>query len=130
MGWMLPAGTMAAGIGSLHHLSLPWDPWPCPGWDPPARASCPLPAAWALGSGFPPPPESDLALIQSYQSQTGLYYEELMGKLQRVNRSLGQVLGAVEHLQSSVESRLQHVQSVIAWTGDTGLNPVGLHSSV
>ncbi|XP_059579668.1 protein brambleberry isoform X2 [Alligator mississippiensis] len=61
--------------------------------------------------------ESDLALIQSYQSQTGLYYEELMGKLQRVNRSLGQVLGAVEHLQSSVESRLQHVQSVIAWTG-------------
>ncbi|XP_025068527.1 protein brambleberry-like [Alligator sinensis] len=72
--------------------------------------------------------ESDLALIQSYQSQTGLYYEELMGKLQRVNRSLGQVLGAVEHLQSSVESRLQHIQSVIAWTGDAGLNPAGLHA--
>ncbi|XP_019375282.1 PREDICTED: protein brambleberry-like, partial [Gavialis gangeticus] len=61
--------------------------------------------------------ESDLALIQSYQSQTGLYYEELMGKLQRVNRSLGQVLGAMEHLQNSVESRLQHIQSVLAWAG-------------
>ncbi|XP_019403637.1 PREDICTED: protein brambleberry-like [Crocodylus porosus] len=64
--------------------------------------------------------ESDLALLQSYQSQAGLYYEELMGKLQRVNRSLGQALGAVEHLQSSVESRLQHIQSVLTWA-DTGV---------
>ncbi|XP_075776094.1 protein brambleberry-like [Pelodiscus sinensis] len=61
--------------------------------------------------------ESNLALFLTYQNRTALYYEEVVGKLQRVNRSLGLVLSAVDRMQSSVEGRLLHIQRFIGWAG-------------
>ncbi|XP_048338903.1 protein brambleberry-like [Sphaerodactylus townsendi] len=61
--------------------------------------------------------ETNLDLFLAYQNQTALYYEELMGKLQKMNQSLGLVLFAMDRMQSSVEGRLQHLQRFINWAG-------------
>ncbi|EMP32486.1 hypothetical protein UY3_10360 [Chelonia mydas] len=61
--------------------------------------------------------EANQALFLAYQNQTALYYDELMGKLHRMNQSLGLVLYAVGHMQSSVEGRLLHIQRFIGWAG-------------
>ncbi|XP_053101637.1 protein brambleberry-like isoform X2 [Hemicordylus capensis] len=61
--------------------------------------------------------ETNLGLFLAYQNQTALYYEELMGKLHKMNESLGLVLFAVDHMQRSVEGRLQHIQRFISWAG-------------
>ncbi|XP_077207449.1 protein brambleberry-like isoform X2 [Paroedura picta] len=61
--------------------------------------------------------ETNLGLFLAYQNQTAAYYEELMGKLQKMNQSLGLVLFATEQMQSSVEGRLQHLQRFINWAG-------------
>nr|XP_060628765.1 protein brambleberry-like [Anolis sagrei ordinatus] len=61
--------------------------------------------------------ESNLGLFATYQNQTGLYYEELMGKLQKMNESLGLVLFTMERMQSNVEGQLRHIQRFINWAG-------------
>nr|XP_008119123.1 PREDICTED: LOW QUALITY PROTEIN: protein brambleberry [Anolis carolinensis] len=61
--------------------------------------------------------ESNLGLFAAYQNQTGLYYEELMGKLQKMNESLGLVLFTMERMQSNVEGQLRHIQRFIHWAG-------------
>ncbi|XP_067416192.1 protein brambleberry-like isoform X2 [Emydura macquarii macquarii] len=61
--------------------------------------------------------ETNLALFLAYQNQTTLYYDQLMGKLHRMNQSLGLVLYAVDRMQSSVEGRLLHIQRFIGWAG-------------
>ncbi|XP_069075116.1 protein brambleberry-like [Pleurodeles waltl] len=61
--------------------------------------------------------ESNLATFLAHQSQTAQYYDVLMGKLQRMNETLGMVLYAMDHMQSSVELRLGHIQGFIGWAG-------------
>ncbi|XP_069813069.1 protein brambleberry-like isoform X2 [Dendropsophus ebraccatus] len=61
--------------------------------------------------------ESNLALFLTYQNQSGLYYETLMEKLQRMNRSLSALLYAMEHMHRSVEHRLSSIQGFISWAG-------------
>ncbi|XP_063307046.1 protein brambleberry-like [Pelobates fuscus] len=61
--------------------------------------------------------ESNLDLFLSYQSQTALYYDELMEKLNKMNKSLGMVLFAMEHMQRSVDQRLSYIQTFIGWAG-------------
>ncbi|XP_060099152.1 protein brambleberry-like [Heteronotia binoei] len=61
--------------------------------------------------------ETNLGLFLAYQNQTAVYYEELMGKLQKMNQSLGLVLFATERMRSSMEGRLQHLQRFISWAG-------------
>ncbi|XP_061463078.1 protein brambleberry-like isoform X2 [Rhineura floridana] len=61
--------------------------------------------------------ETNLGLFVAHQNQTALYYDELMAKLHRMNESLGLVLYAMDHMQSSVEGRLQHIQRFITWAG-------------
>ncbi|KAL8181539.1 UNVERIFIED_CONTAM: hypothetical protein K2H54_005578 [Gekko kuhli] len=62
--------------------------------------------------------ESNLGLFLAYQNQTTVYYEELMGKLQKMNQSLGLVLFAMERMQSNMEGRFQHLQRFISWAGN------------
>ncbi|XP_069477868.1 protein brambleberry-like [Ambystoma mexicanum] len=61
--------------------------------------------------------ESNLAIFMAHQSQTAQYYDVLMGKLHRMNETLGMVLYAMDHMQTSVEHRLGHIQGFIAWAG-------------
>nr|XP_033786275.1 protein brambleberry-like isoform X2 [Geotrypetes seraphini] len=61
--------------------------------------------------------ESNMALFLAYHNQTAQYYDTLMEKLQRMNQSLALVLYAMDHLQSSVELRLGHIQSFLGWAG-------------
>ncbi|XP_073433366.1 protein brambleberry-like isoform X2 [Dendrobates tinctorius] len=61
--------------------------------------------------------ESSLALFLSYQNRSALYYDTLMEKLQRMNRSLSAALYAVEHMHRSVEHRLSSIQGIIIWAG-------------
>ncbi|KAM8966351.1 protein brambleberry-like [Pelodytes ibericus] len=61
--------------------------------------------------------ESNLDLFLSYQSQTALYYDELMEKLNKMNRSLGTVLYAMEHMHRTVEERLGYIQGFLGWAG-------------
>ncbi|XP_015278230.1 PREDICTED: protein brambleberry-like [Gekko japonicus] len=61
--------------------------------------------------------ETNLGLFLAYQNQTAVYYEELMGKLQKMNQSLGLVLFAMERMQSNMEGRFQHLQRFISWAG-------------
>ncbi|XP_073532930.1 protein brambleberry-like isoform X2 [Phyllobates terribilis] len=61
--------------------------------------------------------ESNLALFLSYQNQSALYYDVLMEKLQRMNRSLSAALYAMEHMHRSVEHRLSYIQGFIVWAG-------------
>ncbi|XP_044151074.1 protein brambleberry-like [Bufo gargarizans] len=61
--------------------------------------------------------ESNLALFLTHQNQSALYYNSLMEKLQRMNRSLSTVLYAMEHLHRTVEHRLSYIQGFISWAG-------------
>ncbi|KAM4029470.1 protein brambleberry-like isoform 1-T2 [Anomaloglossus baeobatrachus] len=61
--------------------------------------------------------ESNLAQLQSYQNQSAVYYDVLMEKLQRMNRSLSAALSAMEHMHRSVEHRLSYIQGFILWAG-------------
>ncbi|XP_062987441.1 protein brambleberry-like [Elgaria multicarinata webbii] len=61
--------------------------------------------------------ETNLGLFLAYQNQTTLYYDELMGKLQKMTESLGLVLYTMDRMQSSVEGRLQHIQRFVNWAG-------------
>uniref|UniRef100_A0A8C5QIH0 Protein brambleberry n=1 Tax=Leptobrachium leishanense TaxID=445787 RepID=A0A8C5QIH0_9ANUR len=61
--------------------------------------------------------ESNLDLFLSHQNQTALYYDELMEKLNRMNKSLGMVLHAMEHMHRNVEERLGYIQAFISWAG-------------
>ncbi|XP_053323906.1 protein brambleberry-like [Spea bombifrons] len=61
--------------------------------------------------------ESNLDLFLSYQNRTALYYDVLMEKLNKMNRSLGTVLYAMEHMHRSVEQRLGYIQGFVDWAG-------------
>ncbi|XP_042320422.1 protein brambleberry-like [Sceloporus undulatus] len=61
--------------------------------------------------------ETNLEMFVAYQNQTTVYYDELMGKLQKMNESLGLVLYTMDRMQSNVEGRLQHIQRFINWAG-------------
>ncbi|KAJ6661453.1 hypothetical protein lerEdw1_014362, partial [Lerista edwardsae] len=62
--------------------------------------------------------DTNLGLFLAYRNQTALYYDEVMGKLQKMNESLGLVLYAMDRMQSNVEGRLQHIQRFINWAGN------------
>lgn len=53
-----------------------------------------------------------------YQGQTAQYYADLMGKLERMNGTLGFMLYYLDKMQSSIEGRLQVIQSYLGWAGE------------
>lgn len=65
--------------------------------------------------------ESNLALLLAQQRQM----EEVMEKLQRVNRSLGLMLVAVEGARSRLENSLQHLHAVLDPAGEPGMGAGG-----
>ncbi|CAM9301588.1 unnamed protein product [Bubo scandiacus] len=65
--------------------------------------------------------ERDLALLAQI--------EELMEKLQQVNRSLGLMLAAVEDARSRLENHLQHLHAVLDPAGESGMGAGGLMSA-
>ncbi|XP_066479252.1 protein brambleberry-like [Tiliqua scincoides] len=75
--------------------------------------------------------DTNLGLFLAYRDQTALYYDEMMTKLQRMNESLGLVLGAMDRMRSNVEGRLQHLQRFINWAGFSlsTVNTCVLHGS-
>ncbi|KAM3840871.1 LOW QUALITY PROTEIN: protein brambleberry-like [Vipera latastei] len=62
--------------------------------------------------------DTNVGLFLAYQKQTyTLYHDELLGKLRKMNETFGLVLRTMEHMQSKVEGRLQHIQRFITWAG-------------
>ncbi|XP_062424556.1 protein brambleberry-like [Rhea pennata] len=61
--------------------------------------------------------ESHLVLFLAYQNRTARGYDEVVGKLQRMNQSLELALAAVDSLRSQLESWLQHIRAVLSWAG-------------
>lgn len=53
-----------------------------------------------------------------YQDQTLHYYIDLMGKLERMNSSLGFVLHFLDETQGRIEARLRAIQSYLGWAGE------------
>nr|XP_057929515.1 protein brambleberry [Doryrhamphus excisus] len=52
-----------------------------------------------------------------YQDQTSQYYADLMGKLERMNSSLGFMLQYLDNMQAHMEERLRVIQGYLTWTG-------------
>ncbi|KAM9848476.1 protein brambleberry [Aulostomus maculatus] len=52
-----------------------------------------------------------------YQDQTSQYYSDLMGKLERMNGTLGVMLHYLDTMQSRIEERLHMIQSYLGWAG-------------
>lgn len=52
-----------------------------------------------------------------YQDQTSQYYADLMGKLDRMNGTLGFVLQLLDHMQGAIEERLHAIQGYLGWAG-------------
>ncbi|XP_054645006.1 protein brambleberry isoform X2 [Dunckerocampus dactyliophorus] len=52
-----------------------------------------------------------------YRGQTSQYYADLMGKLERMNSSLGFMLHYLDNMQGHIEERLHVIQGYLTWTG-------------
>ncbi|KAK9402866.1 protein brambleberry-like [Crotalus adamanteus] len=61
--------------------------------------------------------DTNVGLFLAHQKQTTLYHDELLGKLRKMNETFGLVLQTMEHMQTKVEGRLQHIQRFISWAG-------------
>uniref|UniRef100_UPI00398E520C protein brambleberry n=1 Tax=Pristiophorus japonicus TaxID=55135 RepID=UPI00398E520C len=62
--------------------------------------------------------ESNLALFSAHQSQTAIYYDQLMEKLQKMNQTVGMVMSTVNQLELGVSQRLNSIQHFLNWTGN------------
>ncbi|XP_067852534.1 protein brambleberry [Heptranchias perlo] len=62
--------------------------------------------------------ESNLALFSAHQSQTAIYYDQLMEKLQKMNQTVGMVMYTINHLEVGVSQRLNSIQHLLNWTGN------------
>ncbi|XP_051872079.1 protein brambleberry [Pristis pectinata] len=61
--------------------------------------------------------ESNLALFSAHQSQTAIYYDQLMDKLQKMNQTVGVMMHMISHLEKGVSMRLNSIQYFLNWTG-------------
>lgn len=52
-----------------------------------------------------------------HQNQTAQYYSDLMGKLERMNGTLGTMLSYLDNMQSCLEERLHVIQGYLGWAG-------------
>ncbi|KAL1022693.1 hypothetical protein UPYG_G00031110 [Umbra pygmaea] len=52
-----------------------------------------------------------------YQNQTAKYYMDLMGKLERINGTLGTMLRYLDNMQHRLEERLHIIQGYMGWAG-------------
>ncbi|KAM6962542.1 protein brambleberry [Aplochiton taeniatus] len=55
--------------------------------------------------------------LSHYQNQTARYYADLMGKLERMNGTLGFMLGYLEDMHSRLEKRLYVIQGYLSCAG-------------
>ncbi|XP_048474108.1 nicotinate phosphoribosyltransferase [Rhincodon typus] len=62
--------------------------------------------------------DSNLALFSAHQSQTAIYYDQLMEKLQKMNQTVGMVMYMIDHLELGVSQRLNSIQHFLSWTGN------------
>ncbi|XP_048405195.1 protein brambleberry [Stegostoma tigrinum] len=62
--------------------------------------------------------DSNLALFSAHQSQTAIYYDQLMEKLQKMNQTVGMVMYMIDHLELGVSQRLNSIQHLLSWTGN------------
>ncbi|XP_072364135.1 protein brambleberry [Scyliorhinus torazame] len=62
--------------------------------------------------------DSNLALFSAHQSQTAIYYDQLMEKLQKMNQTVGMVMNMIDHLELGVSQRLNSIQHFLSWTGN------------
>ncbi|KAJ8389033.1 hypothetical protein AAFF_G00124300 [Aldrovandia affinis] len=61
--------------------------------------------------------EHDLSGFLQYQDRTAQYYSELMGKLERMNGTLGFMLLYLDNMQGSLEDRLHLIQGYLGQAG-------------
>ncbi|XP_048867759.1 protein brambleberry isoform X1 [Brienomyrus brachyistius] len=61
--------------------------------------------------------EDNLSGFLKYQNRTAQYYTELMGKLERMNGTLGYMLRYLDGMQGRLEERLYLIQSYLGWAG-------------
>ncbi|XP_019740930.1 protein brambleberry [Hippocampus comes] len=61
--------------------------------------------------------DDSMSEFLEYQDQTLHYYTDLMGKLERMNSSLGFVLHFLDETQGRIEERLRAIQSYLGWAG-------------
>ncbi|XP_072110330.1 protein brambleberry isoform X2 [Mobula birostris] len=61
--------------------------------------------------------ESNLVQFAAQQSQTAVYYDQLMDKLQKMNQTVTVVMHMLTHLEKGVNQRLNSIQSFFNWTG-------------
>ncbi|XP_072432504.1 protein brambleberry isoform X2 [Chiloscyllium punctatum] len=62
--------------------------------------------------------DSNLALFSAHQSQTAIYYDQLMEKLQKMNQTVCMVMYMIDHLELGVSQRLNSIQHFLSWTGN------------
>ncbi|XP_041039379.1 protein brambleberry [Carcharodon carcharias] len=62
--------------------------------------------------------DSNLALFSAHQSQTAIYYDQLMEKLQKMNQTVGMVMYMIDHLELGVSQRLNSIQHFLNWAGN------------
>lgn len=62
--------------------------------------------------------DDSMSEFLEYQDQTLHYYIDLMGKLERMNSSLGFVLHFLDETQGRIEARLRAIQSYLGWAGE------------
>lgn len=51
------------------------------------------------------------------QNDTARFYSELMGKLERMNGTLGYLLVYLDNMQGRLEDRLHIIQRYLGWAG-------------
>ncbi|XP_062308838.1 protein brambleberry [Osmerus eperlanus] len=61
--------------------------------------------------------ESSMSGFLLYQNQTARYYADLMGKLERMNSTLGAMLHYLDNMHTRLEDRLHAIQDYLGWAG-------------
>ncbi|MBN3314595.1 BMBL protein, partial [Atractosteus spatula] len=61
--------------------------------------------------------EQNLSGFLLYQNRTAHFYDDLMGKLQRMNSTLGLLVHYLDVMQGRLEDRLRSIQGYLGWAG-------------
>ncbi|XP_066572256.1 protein brambleberry isoform X2 [Amia ocellicauda] len=61
--------------------------------------------------------DQNLSGFLRYQNRTARFYEDLMGKLQRMNSTLGGLVHFLDSMQGRLEDRLHAIQGYLGWAG-------------
>lgn len=68
--------------------------------------------------------DQSVAEFLLYQDQTSQYYTDLMGKLERMNSTLGFMLHLLDRMQGGIEERLHTIQGYLGRAGEESVNVV------